>query len=80
MAEHTPSIGATSDCVRERQLRDLVDDLDDARIALEDEALNNSDGSISFSAGEVFDLTSILRAAADYLDDLREQQNGGRGA
>jgi len=64
--------------VHDDELRTLITDLDDARVTLEDEALN-SDGQIRFSMREALDLANVLRTAADYLVDLREQHNNGRG-
>jgi hypothetical protein len=65
--------------VHDDELRALITDLDDARVALEDEALN-SDGQIRFSMREALDLANVLRTAADYLVDHRERHNKGRGA
>ena len=65
--------------VHDDELRALITDLDDARVALEDEALN-SDGQIRFSMREALDLANVLRTAADYLVDHREWHNKGRGA
>jgi hypothetical protein len=67
----------TDGYVHDDELRTLITDLDDARVALEDEAALNSDGQIRFSVREAFDLANILRTAADYLVDLREQHNKG---
>jgi hypothetical protein len=69
----------TDTYVHDDELRALITDLDDARVALEDEAFN-SDGQIRFSMREALDLANVLRTAADYLVDLREQHNNGRGA
>jgi hypothetical protein len=60
------------------ELRTLITNLDDARAALEDEAFN-SDGQIRFSTRAALNLANILRTAADYLVDLRERHNKGRG-
>ena len=67
----------TDGYVHDDELRTLITDLDDARVALEDEAALNSDGQIRFSVREAFDLANILRTAAEYLVDLREQHNKG---
>ena len=65
--------------VHDDELRTLITDLDDARVALEDEAAFSSNDQIHFSMREAFDLADALRTAADYLVDLREQHNNGRG-
>jgi hypothetical protein len=65
--------------VHDDELRTLITDLDDARVALEDETAFSSDDRIRLSMSEAFNLANVLRMVADYLVDLREQHNNGRG-
>jgi hypothetical protein len=66
--------------VHDDELRTLITDLDDARVALEDEAALSSDDQTRLSMSETLGLANLLRMVADYLVDHREQHNNGRGA
>jgi len=59
--------------VRDAELRDIIEGLDEVHSSLMGEALTGEYGGF-------YALADTIRMAVDYLVDLREQRNGGRGA
>jgi hypothetical protein len=57
--------------VRERQLVDLIGDLDETRDVLLGRALGGDN--------EAYALAQVVKAAADFVVDIRERQNNGGG-